>query len=176
MGGEIVLESEPGVGSTFTLIFKATALSPKTIITDFPVAAQKANIPSEEISPGDLRILLVEDDMINAELTSFYLEGIAAVDIAYNGEKAVELAKQNRYSAILMDINLGIGMDGFEATKIIRQLSNYKEVPIIATTGYTLYDEIEMIKKSGFTEYLPKPFSRQELLTSIYKKFLIKQV
>jgi CheY-like chemotaxis protein len=71
-----------------------------------------------------------------------------------------------------MDINLGIGMDGFEATKIIRGMINYKDVPIIATTGYTLYDEIELINNSGFTEYLPKPFSRQELLSSITTKIL----
>jgi CheY-like chemotaxis protein len=144
-------------------------------VADYPVISKESTIPLEEISSDELRVLLVEDDKINAELTSFYLEGIASVDIAYNGETAIELAKQHNYSAILMDINLGIGMDGFEATKIIRQLNNYKNVPIIATTGYTLYDEIEMIKTSGFTEYLPKPFSRQELLTSINKKFLIKQ-
>jgi PAS domain S-box-containing protein len=175
MEGEIILESEAGVGSTFTLIFPATTLSPKVKVADHPVIPKESTIPLEEISYDELRVLLVEDDKINAELTSFYLEGIASVDIAYNGETAIELAKQHNYSAILMDINLGIGMDGFEATKIIRQLNNYKNVPIIATTGYTLYDEIEMIKTSGFTEYLPKPFSRQELLTSINKKFLIKQ-
>jgi PAS domain S-box-containing protein len=175
MDGEVVLDSEPGVGSTFTLIFPATTLSPNLKITDYPVVSKESNIQLEEVSPEELRVLLVEDDKINAELTCFYLEGIASVDIAYNGETAIELAKQKNYSAILMDINLGIGMDGFEATKIIRLLDNYKEIPIIATTGYTLYDEIEMIKTSGFTEYLPKPFSRQELLASINKKFLIKQ-
>jgi len=176
MDGEIILESEPGVGSTFTLIFPATSLSPKLKVTDFPVVSVEKNMKLEEISPEDLKLLLVEDDKINAELTSFYLEGIASVDIAYDGETAIELAKQNSYSAILMDINLGIGMDGFEATKIIRGMINNKDVPIIATTGYTLYDEIQLINNSGFTDYLPKPFSRQELLSTIGKEFLIKQL
>jgi CheY-like chemotaxis protein len=86
------------------------------------------------------------------------------------------MAKQNNYQLILMDINLGIGIDGIETTKRIHQLENYQHIPIIATTGYTLYNEIEQIKNSGFSDYLPKPFSRKELLTSITKNFLINQV
>lgn len=177
MHGEIKLESEPGIGSTFTLIFPSTTISPRLKkeknITDG--ASLSSTLP-KEITSKEFRILIVEDDMINAELTSFYLEGIASVDIAYNGESAIEKASQNTYQIILMDINLGIGMDGFETTKKIRLLENYQHIPVIATTGYTLYNEIELIKNSGFTEYLPKPFSRDELLTSINKNFLIKQL
>ena len=176
MNGEVSLESEPGVGSTFTLTFPATNFAPKPKTIHDQQHHDRGKPKLKEIAPENLRVLLVEDDKINAELTSFYLEGIASVDIAYNGESAVEMAKLNNYSAILMDINLGIGIDGIEATKRIRQLHNYKHVPIIATTGYTLYDEIELIHKSGFTEYLPKPFSRIELLNSIKKNFVISQV
>ena len=129
-----------------------------------------------KITPASLKILIVEDDKLNAELTGFYLEEIAAVDVAYNGESAIEKVKQNTYQLILMDINLGMGMDGIETTRRIRRLDNYQYIPVIATTGYTLYNEIEQIKNSGFTDYLPKPFSRKELLTSITKNFLIKNV
>jgi PAS domain S-box-containing protein len=176
MEGEITLISEQGVGSTFTLTFPSTTFAPKPKTSYDVPQNDKAKFKLKEISPDNLKVLLVEDDKINAELTSFYLEGVATVDIAYTGESAIEMAKLNNYSTILMDINLGIGIDGIEATKRIRQLNNYKHVPIIATTGYTLYDEIELINKSGFTEYLPKPFSRIELLTSIKKNFLISQV
>jgi len=129
-----------------------------------------------ELITDEFNVLIVEDDLVNAELTGYYLDGVASVDVAYNGESAIQMAKHKKYAAILMDINLGTGMSGFEATKVIRQLDNYKDAHIIATTGYTLYDEIELIKHSGFNEYLPKPFSRQELLTSIKKKFIINQV
>jgi CheY-like chemotaxis protein len=91
--------------------------------------------------------------------------------IDYN-ESVINMAKQNNYSAIPMDINPGIGVDGFEATRIIRQFTNYIDIPIIATTGCTLYNEIELIRNSGFTEYLPKPFSRKELITSIKRNSL----
>ena len=173
MQGEIKLVSEPGVGSTFTLIFPQVETSNNIInlteSDDIGALHSKVN----EVTTEDFNVLIVEDDKINAELTSYYLEGIASVDVAYDGESAIEMAKQKVYSVILMDINLGIGMSGFEATKAIRHLHNYKETHIIAITGYTLYNEIELIKNSGFSEYLPKPFSRQELLTSIRRKFLI---
>jgi PAS domain S-box-containing protein len=175
MGGEIKLESEPGVGSTFSLIFPQVEASGNVINIGDP--EEEALITEiHEMITDEFNVLIVEDDQINAELTSYYLEGVAAVDVAYNGESAIQMAKQKNYAAILMDINLGNGMSGFEATKVIRQLDNYKDAHIIATTGYTLYDEIELIKHSGFNEYLPKPFSRQELLTSIKKKFMINQV
>ena len=177
MQGEIKLESEPGVGSTFTLIFPSVIATPKLKnVHDTGRQASKPSYIKNEYTPEVLKILIVEDDKINAELTSFYIEEIASVDVAYNGESAVEMAKQNNYQLILMDINLGIGIDGIETTKRIHQLENYQHIPIIATTGYTLYNEIEQIKNSGFSDYLPKPFSRKELLTSITKNFLINQV
>lgn len=176
MHGEIKLESEPGVGSTFTLLFPSVAASSKLKNVNETVrTAAVSFVNLDEVTPEALKILIVEDDKLNAKLTGFYLEEIASVDIADNGELAIEKAKQNAYQLILMDINLGIGMDGIETTRRIRQLENYKHIPVIATTGYTLYNEIEQIKNSGFTDYLPKPFSRKELLTSIKKNFSIKK-
>ncbi|MDP4290102.1 MAG: ATP-binding protein, partial [Bacteroidota bacterium] len=175
LNSEITLNSEPGIGSTFTLIFPSVPSSQKIA---GPLGPPEVSVPQpklEEILSEEYKVLIVEDDKVNAELTSFYLEGVATVDIAYDGESAVRMAEHNKYSAILMDINLGVGMDGFEATKRIRQLQGYKHIPIIATTGYTLYNEIELIKNSGFTEYLPKPFSKKELMTSIKRNSLINQ-
>ena len=177
MHGEIKLESEQGVGSTFTLLFPSVTASPKLkSINDTDKKGVSSASKLNENIPESLKILIVEDDKLNAELTVFYLEKIATVDVAYNGETALEKAKQNNYQLILMDINLGIGMDGIETTRRIRRLENYQHIPVIATTGYTLYNEIEQIKNSGLTDYLPKPFSRKELLTSITKNFLNKNV
>jgi CheY-like chemotaxis protein len=175
MQGKIKLESEPGIGSTFTLTFPQLETSEKLKkqnMSDDDASVAELN----EVTPDEFDILIVEDDMINAELTSFYLEGIATVDVAHNAETAIKMTGQKAYSVILMDINLGIGMDGFQATKIIRQNDRYKDIPIIATTGYTLYNEIELIKNSGFSEYLPKPFSREDLLASLKRNFLIHQL
>ena len=176
MQGEIKVESEPGVGSTFTLLFPSVAVTPKlkNVIDTSRTASLSSSKPIK-VTPEELKILIVEDDMINADLTRFYLEGIASTDVAYDGESAIEKASQKTYQLILMDINLGIGIDGIETTRRIHLLNNYRNVPIIATTGYTLYNEIEQIKNSGFTDYLPKPFSRKDLLKRIKKNFLINQ-
>ena len=68
-----------------------------------------------------------------------------------------------------MDINLGTGMNGIEVTKRIRQLPGYANVPVIAVTGYALFGDKEKLLSDGLTEYLPKPFDANELITIINK-------
>ena len=111
------------------------------------------------------KILIVEDELYNF----MYIKIILAqtnIQIVYasNGKKALEVFKNDRFDFILMDIKMP-EMDGFEATGEIRKLDH--DIVIVAQTAYA-YKREEAITK-GFTDYISKPFSQQQLLMVIQK-------
>jgi CheY-like chemotaxis protein len=73
-----------------------------------------------------------------------------------------------------MDINLGKGMSGTEATKEIRKIENYKDIPIVAITGFAMRGDKEEFLKAGCTHYLAKPFSRDKM-TKLIKQIFAKE-
>jgi CheY-like chemotaxis protein len=113
----------------------------------------------------NLKVLVVEDDPVFSVLISIYLEpmGIKIIN-ASDGKKAVDLCKNEQYDLILMNIYMPV-MDGFEATREIRGFNN--EVVIIAETEYS--NIRERCLAAGFTDYIHKPFSRDELIKLIKK-------
>ncbi len=165
LGGKIELESEVGKGSVFTIKlpqWEKVEVIPKSEVKDSVVKLK------ERIAyPDKQKVLLVEDDRINVEVTKLYLENVCDIDIAYDGASAIQMAKRNDYSAILMDINLGKGLSGIEVTKIIKQLEQYKETPVIAYTAFAMDGDKEDFIKEGCTHYLQKPYKKQDLLDLI---------
>ncbi|MCX6286990.1 MAG: response regulator, partial [Bacteroidetes bacterium] len=113
---------------------------------------------------GRFSILLVEDNKINAELVKIYLSGKYDLDIASNAESAIKMAAETPYDVILMDINLGPGMDGIEATKVIKKIPGYADIPIIAVTGFTMAGMKEKIMNGGASYFLAKPFGKNVLV------------
>lgn len=114
-----------------------------------------------------LNILIVDDIAINCELLTFFLQDMALLGIAYDGESAVRKASENKYDLILLDISLGQGMDGFDVLDEIRKQQHNKTNPIIAVTGSaTEFDRHDFMKR-GFTEFLSKPVSKKELIAMI---------
>jgi len=114
-------------------------------------------------------ILLVEDNETNQEIVMGLLEGSGIkIDIANNGKEAVEKVAQNPhlYGLIFMDIQMPI-MDGFEATKILRQ-RNVK-TPIIALTANAMTEDIEKTKQAGMDEHLNKPIEVEKLYQTLFR-------
>ena len=130
-----------------------------------PVLSQSPKI-------GDINILLVEDHPNNQFVFISYMdETPAKIDIAENGEVAVNKIKENKYDIIFMDIEMSI-MDGYESTKLIREWENKKNLkptPIIALTAHVLKTESLQIEKKGFTNILHKPLKQEKLLEMIVK-------
>jgi PAS domain S-box-containing protein len=160
--GRITLESVPGKGSTFYILLpyhEEADFRTETI----PVSKR---IPEEmKVKKAELPwVLLVEDNLVNKELTEFFLRKTCRVDYAPDGASAIEKVKAKKYVAILMDINLGYGMNGIEATKEIRKIKGYREVPIIAVTGYTMSGDKDSLIAQGCTHYLSKPFDQASIL------------
>jgi PAS domain S-box-containing protein len=118
-------------------------------------------------SNGKPKILMVEDNPGNRTLFTRYLEKDFDLDIAENGISGIAKADTKQYSLILMDINLGPGIDGIETLKRIRALPNYSDIPIVAVTAYAMPWDKQKFLDYGFDDYLQKPLDRNELIEKI---------
>lgn len=169
MQGEITVESEIGKGSTFSVIFPVVRLS--HLMEQNITSVSEFHNDDQDKSFQHKKLLLVEDNYINQQVVKVYLRKTCSVDFVEEGLSAISMAGENKYDAILMDINLGEGMDGIETAENIRQLRGYENVPIIAVTGYAMSGDRERLLDRGFDEYLAKPFSKRQLLEIISKFF-----
>jgi signal transduction histidine kinase/BarA-like signal transduction histidine kinase len=149
LGGKMFLESQPEKGSTFSFTVK--------MFPGHPVA------PESHPSKNTLNILLVEDNSINQKLTQKILsrQGFR-VDVADNGQIAVEKFRQSHYDLIFMDIQMPV-MDGREATRQIRKIEKTqrrpKRVKIIALTANSQKEDKENCLAAGMDDYLSKPLN-----------------
>ncbi len=127
-------------------------------------ATEQSVWPSE--LPGDLsgvRVLLAEDNEINQLVAKEILKEMGVtVDVAENGLEAVKLAGSNRYDVILMDLHMPV-MDGFTATRSIKQLPQTQNTPIIAMTADAMKGVQEQVLEAGMVDYVTKPFEPREL-------------
>jgi two-component system CheB/CheR fusion protein len=85
---------------------------------------------------------------------------------AFNGRAALEAARAGRFDVVISDIGMP-GMNGYELAGALRALPGYEEVPLIAVTGFTMYDDRERALRSGFDDFLTKPISPADLLHAV---------
>ncbi len=116
-----------------------------------------------------LRVLCVDDDKIIQFTTqrAFVICGFVT-DMAYDGIQAIDLVRHyfQKYDFILMDIHMP-NMDGIEATKIIRSIRNYENVPIFALTGDMTMEAKLKVVSAGMNEYFPKPVDMDSVLDTM---------
>ncbi len=169
--GELSLESETGKGSTF--IIRLPVSGGETRQVELPAMsgmAAPAEMPAIPI-PGSRKplILLVEDNEDNVFLTTQFCQDSYLIDATLNGIDAIALAREKAYDVILMDINLGLGINGLETAGEIRKLENNSRTPVVAMTGFTYKDDQERILSNGCDYYLAKPFTKTEILGLLEK-------
>lgn len=116
-------------------------------------------------------ILVVEDDDINLSVIVAFLSKEYNIESATNGLEALEKASQKKYDAILMDINLGSGITGIEVTQTLRKNPDYANTPIIAITAFAMDGDKEEFLAGGCSDYISKPFTRQEILALMKRTF-----
>src|SRR5690606_36541540 len=103
-------------------------------------------------------VLLVEDNPVNQTVIEAMLRSLGyQVSLVSDGAQAVHSTSQRNYAAVLMDCRLPV-MDGYEATRQIRQLQTYSKTPIIALTANALQGDREACLQAGMNDYLAKPF------------------
>jgi len=161
MGGDIWVESEEGIGSRF--IF--TTVFGKIRSAFYRSFEKKTACSQSDVDDiRGARILLAEDNAINQIVVVEMLENAdLIVDVAANGQEAVEQAQSHLYDLILMDLQMPV-MDGFEAAKAIRAIPEYKEIPIIALSAAVMQQDKEFTSAAGMNEHLSKPIDYDALI------------
>lgn len=172
MGGTIVVESIVGVGSSFTvtLEFRQVSLEgSETQKKDGEIDGM-----TEDRKLIDKKVLLVEDYAPNILVGSQYLEDLGySYDIAETGEAAFEMVQNNRYSAVLLDVQLP-DMLGYDVTKAIRayeESQGLEPTRIIGVTAYALEKDREKCMAVGMDDYLAKPYTVDELSSKIMRRY-----
>jgi PAS domain S-box-containing protein len=165
MNGDIKVESAVGKGSIFTIVIKEVSIS--TVGPEIEV--RKSDI--KDISFYNQKVLVVDDIESNRRVLSELLNIYGLnVQEAKNGKEAIMIAQNIKPDVILMDLRMPV-MDGYEATKILKEDSKLKNIPIIILTASAMKTSDDDIKKIGSDSYLRKPISRPELLAEL-KKYL----
>jgi CheY-like chemotaxis protein len=128
--------------------------------------SQESSQKAKPRSAGEkkFRVLIVEDNMVNSNLLMQHLKKHYHLFFSQTGRAAIDLARSEKIDAILMDIHLGPGIDGTQAMKEIRQQIGNETMPIVAVTGFAGRDERDKFLKSGFDEFIAKPFEKQQIL------------
>jgi CheY-like chemotaxis protein len=115
------------------------------------------------------RILVVDDEPVNREVAQIQLEAVElVVDTAADGAEAIALAKKASYAAILMDVQMP-KVNGLDATRAIRLLPEYREIPIIATTASAFAEDKAACLEAGMNDFLSKPFDPDTLFATLLR-------
>lgn len=165
MHGDISVKSELGKGTTFSVVipFEESTIQ---------AATERSNVIDEPTMKrlNKLKILLVEDNEFNRMVAEDTLKEVIPdliIDIAVNGQEAVNRVQQEHYDIVLMDIQMPV-MDGITATQTIRQLDiPAKDVKIIAMTANVFQEDVKQYFEAGMNAYVSKPFQTDELLLKI---------
>jgi PAS domain S-box-containing protein len=168
LGGNISIESEVGIGTTFTIIIPNNIKVENILPNEFKDSVTLNIIPAPA---SKKRLLLVENDKVSAMLVNTFVKKEYDLDIVANGGEAIKMVSEKEYDAILMDINLGDGITGLDAAQKIKHLKIYKDTPIIAVTAFAMEKDKEEFLKYGCTHYLAKPFEKQDLLQTLKLAF-----
>lgn len=168
MSGTVEVESKIGVGSTFTVTI------PSRIASQEETQAKREITPSDEKSLCGVKILLTEDNDLNAEIaTELLREEGCAVDRAKDGVECVDMlekAANGTYRLILMDIQMPV-MNGYDAAKKIRRMDDPQKagIPIIAMTANAFSEDKQAALDAGMNDHVAKPINMNILVPTIRK-------
>ena len=168
MGGKITCKSSPDVGSEFSFILPFEITKPSQITNEtVPPKTLSQRIAEAAKSLENVRVLLVEDTLLNQQVASQFLRNAKLhVSVANNGKEALELLEKNIFDVILMDVQMPV-MDGIEATKIIREIPQFTNLPIIAMSAGVTLDEQEKCQHVGMSDFIAKPINPLQMLEKI---------
>ncbi len=169
MKGKIEVESNVDKGSIFSIWLPAVLDNSQINKKVEELSRVSFNQPPTKEEKGLQKVLLVEDNKANRLFIKLCLSSKVRIIEAEDGIYGITLALKEKFDLILMDINLGAGIDGIEAMHQIRKSPEYMGVPIIAVTALVMPGDKERFINEGFDDYLAKPFSKNDLVSLVQK-------
>ena len=164
--GDIRVESEIGVGSTFfvTLLFESAPLE-----SEIAAPLQTATAPAAQSVSNSARLLLVEDNLVNQKVVLAMLRKKGyLIDIANDGREALQKldAAAVPYDLVLMDVQMPV-LDGLETTRQIRRDPRFEDLPVIAMTAHAMRGDRERCLDAGMNGYIAKPVQPSHLMQTV---------
>jgi CheY-like chemotaxis protein len=165
MGGDLSVASEPQRGTTvrFELDF---GLQARAAVA--PAAAGPVPTAADAVARlAGVRVLLVEDNMINRELASVLLQRVGAeVAVAEDGRQALEMLERQRFDCVLMDCQMPV-MDGYSTTRALRLQPALCDLPVIAMTANAMVGDRDKALAAGMNDHIPKPIDIEQMYATI---------
>ncbi|MDM8561832.1 response regulator [Candidatus Marithioploca araucensis] len=169
MNGEISVTSVPGKGSRFEITLRKVEIATVGAVPDSLLVLNNV------ITFAKAQVLVVDDIEYNCDFMKQYLSQVnLEVISAENGREALRFAEEYHPALILMDLRMP-ELNGYEATKRLKENPNTADIPVIALTVFAITDTMDKIKAHGFDGYLSKPINRSELLGELsrYLKYTV---
>jgi signal transduction histidine kinase/CheY-like chemotaxis protein len=169
MGGDIVVESEPGKGSVFTMTFMAVEGAVAATVSGDAVPNSALSDAPNRTSLFGARVLLTDDHPINRQVIKLFLSPQGcAIEEASNGLEALEKLATQPFDVVLLDVQMPV-MDGKETIRRIRSSSEaWRSLPVIALTADAMSGDREKFLALGMSDYLSKPVDQRELLAKLH--------
>lgn len=166
MGGDVIVDSVPGIGSTFSLLLMAGASAQTVEPAETPTAPveQQAARPAQQVL--NARVLLVDDNPVNRHVVRLFMAQFLPQFVeAVNGEEALARLHEQPFDIVLLDVHMPV-MDGKEAIKRIRASNEpWRDIPVIALTADAMSGDKERYIALGMSDYISKPIDARELAT-----------
>jgi len=166
-GGQVLVESKVGKGSTFTM----TLPWEPVIEAATPDTAPNATQQLAEVVPMQVRVLLVEDNLVNQKVVLAILRKKGfQIDVSNDGREALSKLETaaDPYDIVLMDVQMPV-LDGLETTRIIRKNQRWDRLPIVAMTAHAMNGDRERCLQAGMNSYVSKPVQPAHLVSVIEK-------
>jgi PAS domain S-box-containing protein len=178
LDGQISVKSTPKKGSEFSFqipLISEEHFEDNSIEVNENNKAFEANTKDEQKSFNietkenneKKKILVVEDDSTSRDVIYLFLKNKFDVSFAEDGEKALKSINAKQFDMIIMDINLGSGINGIQVTDAIRKTKGYERTPVIAATAFAMLGDKEKFLAQGFDYYISKPYLKPQLIKLI---------
>ncbi len=169
--GSMVVSQNPGGGSIFTFVIPFMIMDEQAILEQ-----QKHIVPKQEIFYETFRMLVADDNPFNQLIVKKMMQKHyfnAIVEAVDNGKAAMSMISRFKYDVLLLDVKMP-EMEGPEVAAIVKQMDEYKHIPIVAFTAGVTDEERKRCKNAGMDYFLPKPFSKEELFQLFVDTGIVK--